>query len=292
MNCPNGSRRKAGSPDYFIVPVRDVVCSLYGQSSLMCAYASGGLGPIIPNAIVDTNSLCSRGPGCPQSLTIADFFGTGWIQKLIDLATCNRWNEFCECIPDPNAPPQAGQCECIEYESTIERTFQQHPNYIETLRSQFWGPFGGMRKTAFGQNAQTIEILCRGPAHRACLPESQWIGIITSSDNPGDNPWQLLGIRRVDGLPDNCGGPTPIPPPQLPPPPAPPSNLPPAAQPPISSPGPAGLLGHKGRPAPLGRKGLLGNARQIALRAPLAHKARQEQKGRADFRALLELMEL
>lgn len=110
LTCNYGSRKRTDVPNYGIVSAADIVCALYGNESIFCKYVSGGLGEILPNALIDVQEFCNSPPNPPDALNIVDFFGTGWVGKAIDIAKAQKWNEWCECIP-----PTTGEELCLRF---------------------------------------------------------------------------------------------------------------------------------------------------------------------------------
>lgn len=260
MACPNGTEPKPGAPSSFIVSSADVVCALYGETSVFCQYVRGGLN-VIPNAWVNTAEFCNSPPNPPDSISITDF-PTGWVSKAIDLAKSQKWAEYCQCVGADSSPPfQGGQCPCVSYTVTIRFQDRQDPPQFITRTA-----FGPIVKAEirYGTNGASWGLICAGiVGYTGCTPNSPTYFEIGGGGliGPGRISFYITSVVRVDGQPDTCGnppalGPQPDP---LPPPPTLPPSLPPPPAPPQCIVCPKGDKGDKGDVGPVGLRGEKGD---------------------------------
>lgn len=266
MACTNGSQKKSTSPDIAILTVGEIICGLYGESSLFCQYSKGGLGDIIPNAIFDVNAFCGSEPPAIPSISITDFFGTGWVEKAISAAKNSKWSEYCECkLPPPEPPPfSGGQCNCVKY--IVNATIRFNDGSTRNIQNTLWGEVISVRcATAGGNGACQPTYLCRGFTFNSTvcntLKEYSAASFAGGSQTGSPPTIAITSISRLDGTADTCGDPPgrqpPAPNPTIPPPPSYPDNLPPPPPPPQCKVCPSipGAQGEKGDTGEKGEKG-------------------------------------
>lgn len=266
MACTNGSKKKPSAPDYTFLSSGDLMCSLYGLNSDMCAYVRGGLGAI-PNAFVDVNDLCSIPPPDVSSFSIGDLLNpAGFINKAVEIAKASKWSEFCECIAPPPEPPpfKGGQCAGVQYIFNYKGIDSGGNEYTSAQRVSY-GPLDTKNvytPNASGANSLQQFIIFSRDNLGGQIQETA----ATQYFNPTSSikPYSYLDvIRRLDGLPDNCGDPSGNqPPPPDPDPLPPPPQLPPGAPPPPPPPHckgcPAPPAGEKGDTGATGATGATG----------------------------------
>jgi hypothetical protein len=118
------------------------------------------------------------------------------------------------------APPQipSGQCDGVVYLFQLSYVDANTGETIAITNNggdfRYWGPVGGIeaRKTIASDGTWTGSVIwfaSRGAARNAMLPyESRLERPIFQADSAS-----FVNLRREDGLPDNCGGNTPVYPP-------------------------------------------------------------------------------
>lgn len=263
MACTAGSEPKPGAPSWFFIPVRDVVCALWGEESIVCKWASWGLGYVIPSILVNTAEFCDSPPNCPDSMDIFDFASTKWAETISDIAKCNKWSQYCQCKkkpPDPTKQPpfKGGQCVgdnygvtvTVEYDYAVGYPSQGTYSYSNGKTGK--GPVKGVElvKTTGDPDSQgkasvnikfadiTFEDALFLSARQADVNTFKIISIVVYNyNNPSDN----CGDPPVDDEPPD----QPEPPPPLAPS---PDNLPPPPAPPPAPPGPPGPPGKDAPP--------------------------------------------
>lgn len=107
--------------------------------------------------------------------------------------------------PPPTLPPppfSGGQCEGVQYEVSVEWR-QNEGNLIETTRI-VWGTVKGFEPEEF----QTGWRMCikAGGQFDPGVSNCNSVSFVNGSDNPF-SAYQITGVVRVDGQPDDCGDP-------------------------------------------------------------------------------------
>lgn len=280
--CDYGSKKRDDAPNYGIVSAADIVCALYGRDSPFCKYVSGGLGEILPNALVDVPTFCQTEPRPPDVLTIQDFFGTSWINKAIDIAKSRKWNEWCVCNagPPPPATYTGGQCVCVLYQVSARVDSSTDGNvFADTYRGDFFGPILGIRLVHGFADYYSMEFLCRGEVNQGCSDTEKWVHVVGFGAGYGQLTPKITRTIRKDGQADNCGNAPggPSPPPPLPTPLPPPPPLPPELPPP--PPPPAAIVGPKGDKGETGPKGDIGPIGPLGPQGPVGPQGPRGDRG-------------
>jgi len=121
-------------------------------------------------------------------------------------------------IPGPGFQAQGGQCAGVRYRvSASVRISNTAPptaaNYVTSTQNNIFGQF-------YGPIAPRIQGAIAQFTYRTSTGVLQTYGLGSSATSGPDNfyPPQFLSfsVERVDGQPDNCGDPPPVPPPGVP----------------------------------------------------------------------------
>jgi len=113
-------------------------------------------------------------------------------------------------VPPPPPPFEGGQCPGVLYDVTVELSASVFPVNPVTITRQYLGPIRGLTVRSSGSEASLVrQYFVR---YGETIQEDLLGAIFVTFNGEANNPsGQITNVSRVDGNPDNCGNPPPIP---------------------------------------------------------------------------------
>lgn len=242
MPCQCGTRPKTNAPAFYSVTFAEVWNSIYNDVKdpfglIKYPEVEAPVHPYNIVEILDVGQLCGSNQPALQTTYDTSNTSPAQLQSLLIQNLKNRlWPQFCECVAPCNPPFTGGQCRCVNYRVVIEVTRYNRANCgdvsqgTQQVTGTAFGPIKGVvlatrvlnkallsgcnpliRRDVYEQVGVTASAV---DGQGRCLQSGFADKLFAGGTGAYYTNARIISCTRVDGLPDTCGNPPIVVPPE------------------------------------------------------------------------------